>query len=160
MLFCIGFFIYICGMEKATAATYLENLIRVRDSIPMEVSKIAYKKEIEIIDLNREDQLFEKGIGIDGRILGLYAKNYEGSGRGFPKKKYDRYNFLNTGNLFDSFDMITNGYELEIRNNDSKVNLLTDFVEGKFIGLTKENQEVLNWDMIYPDLMEFINSKL
>lgn len=147
-------------MEKGTASTYLENLIMVRDNLPDEVAKIIYKNEIEIIDLNREDQLFNKGIAVDGSILGLYSHNYQGSGRGFPKQKNSKYNFFNTGELFNSFDIIANGYELEIRNNDSKVGLLLTAVDSEFIGLTSENQKKLNYDIIYPEILEYVNKYL
>jgi len=146
-------------MEKGTATTYLENLIRVRDSIPMEVSKIIDKNEEEIVSLNAVDQIFVGGINVLGNSLGTYKHTYLGFGDGYPKEKGQRYNFLETGSLLTSFTYKTDGFTLELGNIDSKVPLLTK-KSGKFIGLTKQNQEVLNWEIIYPELMEYINKYL
>lgn len=145
---------------EMTAKGYLDNLISVRDNLPIQVAQIIYKNENEIIDLNKEDQLFNKGIMLDGSILGLYSNTYSGTGRGFPKQKNSRYNFLNTGSLFNSFNIISNGFEVEIQNNDSKVGLLESLVEGEFIGLTEENQKKLNYEIIYPEILEYVNKYL
>jgi len=144
----------------ATAATYLENLIRVRDSIPVEVSKIAYKKEIEIIDLNREDQLFKNSILPTGLLSNSYKRNYKGFGRGYPKTKDKPFNFFETGAMFSAFRMKTDGFELEIYNNSPTVDAVSALAGGNIIGLTPQNEERLNWKIIYPDLMIFINKYL
>jgi len=146
-------------MEKGTAATYLENLIRVRDSIPDEVIKIIDKNEEEIVSLNAVDQIFVGGINVRGNILGKYKHTYSGSGLGYPKEKGSPYNFLETGSLLTSFTYKTDGYTLELGNTDEKVPLLRA-ISGEFIGLTDKNQEVLNYEIIYPELMEYINKYL
>jgi hypothetical protein len=144
---------------EMTAKGYLDKLIRVRDSIPSEVIKIIDKNEEEIVSLNAVDQIFLGGINVKGNILGKYKNTYSGSGLGYPKQKGSAYNFLETGSLLTSFTYKTDGYTLELGNTDEKVTLLRA-ISGEFIGLTDKNQERLNWDIIYPDLMLYINKYL
>lgn len=50
-----------------TVSDYMERLIRVQSQLGNEVDDIINAKEEEILDLNREDQLFNKGVDKIGR---------------------------------------------------------------------------------------------
>ena len=138
---------------------YIQKIQTLKDNIPDIVRNIIYDKEIEIINLNREEQIYKDGIDVQGNILGLYANNKKGTGKGFPKNKNQRYNLFNEGNLYESFDITTNGFKLKITNRDSKVNVLQVLV-GDFIGLTKENQYDFNYKIILPELQKIIKEKI
>ncbi len=138
---------------------YIQKIQNLKDNIPNIVRDIIYDKEIEIINLNREEQIYKDGIDVQGNILGLYANNKEGKGKGYPKNKYESYNLFDKGNLYESFDITTNGFKLKITNRDSKVNILKVIV-GDFIGLTKENQYNLNYKIILPELQKIIKEKI
>lgn len=145
---------------EMTAKGYLDQLIRVRDGLPSEVAGIMYKKEDIILDLNREDQLFNKGVLPDGMFSNSYKRTTQGFTRGYPKEKSKLFNFFDTGEMFKDFKMNTDGFELEIINNNPKVSLVSALAGGDIIGLTAENQRKLNYDIIYPEILEYINRYL
>jgi hypothetical protein len=144
-----------------TVSDYMERLIRVQSQIGNEVDDIINSKEEEILNLNREDQLFDKGIDVNGSLLGKYRNTLNGSTRGYPKKAGDPFNFYDTGSLFGGFSLLSEGNanKVVINNSDSKVSLLTNKY-GDFIGLTEENKNKLNYEIIYPELMLFIKKYL
>jgi hypothetical protein len=144
-----------------TVSDYLEKVMRVQSQIGNEVDDIVRSKEEEILNLNREDQLFDKGIDTNGLLLGQYAKTLNGSTRGYPKTQGDPFNFYDTGSLFSNFSLLSKGNDnkVVIENSDSKVGLLTKQY-GEFIGLTEENKYKLNYEIIYPELMDFIKQYL
>ena len=142
---------------EMTAKGYLDQLIRVLDGLPSEVVNIIYKKEHEILDLNREDQLFNNGVLPNGMFSNSYKRTTQGFTRGYPKEKGRLFNFFNTGEMFNAFDMNTDGFELEIINNDPKVSLVSALAGGNIIGLTIENQRKLNYEIILPEILEYVN---
>ena len=145
---------------EMTAKGYLDQLIRVRDGLPSEVAGFIYKKEDIILDLNREDQLFNRGLLPNGMFSNSYKKTTQGFTRGYPKEKSRLFNFFDTGEMFDAFKMNTDGFELEIINNDPKVSLVSALAGGNIIGLTIENQKKLNYEIILPEILEYVNSHL
>lgn len=144
-----------------TVSDYMERLIRVQSQIGNEVDDIINAKEEEILDLNREDQLFNKGVDTDGLLLGKYKNTWNGNGRGYPKNAGDPFNFYATGSLFNNFNLSSQGNanKVLISNSDSKVSQLTTQY-GNFVGLTEENKYKLNYEIIYPELMAFIKTYL
>lgn len=144
---------------EMTAKGYLDQLIRVRDGLPSEVVKIIDKREEDIVSLNAVNQIFVGGINVLGKSLGTYKNTYQGSGIGYPKERGQHYNFLATGNLLTSFTYKTDGFTLELGNTDEKVPLLK-VVSGEFIGLTIENQNKLNYEIILPEILEYVNKYL
>jgi hypothetical protein len=146
---------------STTVSDYLEKVMRVQSQIGNEVDDIVRSKEEEILNLNREDQLFDKGIDTNGLLLGQYARTLNGSTRGYPKNQGDPFNFYDTGSLFSNFSLLSsaNDNKVVIENSDSKVSLLTKQY-GEFIGLTEENKYKLNYEIIYPELMAFIKQYL
>lgn len=149
-----------------TVSEYLERAKIVQNNIEVETSKIIYANEVEIINLNTENQLFEKGVNIFGTPLGSYSSNKtpkQGSLlRGYPKNRGDRYNFLDTGTLFSDMQLRVEGGKLIIFNTDTqnKITNLLSLTGAEFIGLTTENQQILNYEIIYPELMDFIKKTL
>lgn len=154
---------YFPTMATVTANDYLRNLRFVVDRVPTEVNRIVYKNEVEIIELNTEDQLFTRSVNIFGNPLGYYASDHAMEAgdvaRGYPKLFNQPYNFLKTGALYRDMYLRLNGDALFIENSDSgnKLGDLYFLTRAEFIGLTTENKAVVNWGIIYPELMEFIN---
>lgn len=146
-----------------TTTKYLQQLNYLKNNLVPETSKIVYANEVEIIALNTEDQLHDKGVNIFGGALGNYANNYKAKSnsllKGYPKTIGKRYNFLDTGRLYNDMELRVEGTKLIIYNTDTgnKLGHLLELTGAPFIGLTKENEQVLNYDIIYPELMDFIN---
>lgn len=144
-----------------TVRDYIEKAKRVQSQIGNEIDDIMRSLEDEILDLNREEQIFKKGIDIDGQLLGKYRRNLNGNTRGYPKEAGSPFNFFDTGALFSGFNLLSEGNKNKviIENTDSKAKLLATKY-GEFVGLTKENQYKLNYEIIYPELMKFIKQYL
>lgn len=146
-----------------TPDDYLKNLIYLKNNLVSETSKIVYANEVEIITLNTEDQLHNKGVNIFGTSLGSYSSNHLPKAnsllRGYPKTRGSRYNFLDTGRLYSDMELRTNGLQLTLYNTDTenKMSDLLSLTGAEFIGLTQENEEVLNYEILYPQIMEFVN---
>lgn len=146
-----------------TTTQYLKQLNYLKNNIVSETSKIVYANEVEIIALNTEDQLHNKGVNIFGGVLGVYSSSHRPKAgsllRGYPKNIGGRYNFLETGRLYNDFELRVEGTKLIIYNTDSagKITDLLKLTGAEFIGLTKENQEKLNYEILYSPLMDYIN---
>jgi len=95
-----------------------------------------------IIDLNKEDQLFAKGVGVDGEIVGYYSFYTSLIN---PKKKFNqKYNFKDTGEMFKSFKVIVSkdGFTIDA---DAEKLVDSDIIESenKILGLTDESKQEL-----------------
>ena len=140
-----------------TVKDYIERASLVKSQILDETSKAVYQKEVEIIKLNTEDQLFSKGINVEGGLLGLYSHNYlpkEGSlMRGYPKTKNKRYNFLESGRLYNdmSIRVLNNQVIFENLDTGNKLLELRSLVGAEFIGLTADNENIYEYLRQYRD---------
>ena len=110
---------------------------------------------------NIEEQIFKKGSDVNGQLLGKYKNDYNGSTRGYPKEGGTPFNFYDTGSLFNNFTLLSEGNKnkLIIGNTDGKAKLLAEKY-GEFVGLTKENQYRVNYEIIYPELIKWISKYL
>ena len=144
-----------------TVRDYIDKAKRVQSQIGNEIDDIARSFEDEILDLNREEQIFKRGIDIDGQLLGKYRQNLSGNTRGYPKEGGTPFNFYDTGQLFSKFNLLSKGNQnkMTIENTDGKSKILADKY-GEFVGLTEENKRKLNYEIIYPELMKFIKTYL
>ena len=145
-----------------TVRDYIEKAKRVQSQIGNEIDDIARTYEEEILDLNREEQIFKRGLDINGALLGKYKDDYlQGNTRGYPKEGGTPFNFYDTGQLFSKFNLLSKGNQnkITIENTDGKAKLLADKY-GEFVGLTEENKYKLNYEIIYPELMKFIKQYL
>ncbi len=99
-----------------------------------------------ILDLNRRDQLFNKGIDSKNRALGVYAPSTINSKqeRGVPVPSDFHITLFDTGEFYSTFVIIPGKDFFEIDANPIKEgdNLFDDFGED-IIGLNDENLQVL-----------------
>jgi hypothetical protein len=144
-----------------TVRDYIDKAKRVQSQIGNEIDDIARSFEDEILDLNREEQIFKRGLDINGTLLGKYKDDYNGNTRGYPKEGGTPFNFFDTGALFNGFNLLSEGNKnkMIIENTDGKSKLLATKY-GEFVGLTEENKRKLNYEIIYPELMKFIKTYL
>lgn len=143
----------------------LDKAISAFDS---DVEAILRILEQEIIELNREEQLFKEGVGTDGNILGVYSKTTEEmtqgvSGVGFPKKAGEPFNFYDTGSAFKSFGLRPGEDSFSIF---STSQTLKKFSETKgipmdmIIGLTDKNRNIVEFEKIKPLLRDFVTRRI
>lgn len=151
-----------------TVKDLLEKLIRAEAKIDSDFEAIMKIVETEILELNREEQLFEKGIGTDGRLLGVYSKATESMtegarGVGFPKRAGEPYNFYNTGEMFKSFDLKVGNDSFSIFNTSKSLKEFSktkNISEDRIIGLTLPNQKKIELERIMPLLREFFKRNI
>lgn len=137
----------------------------VINGLPNETKRILLYYADDIVDLNSENQLFEKGIDAQGRLLGIYTgfrtkPEKHSDPRGYPKNMGDRWNFLDTGNMFRNMYLVVKGkyvYEIVVNANVPYITDLMDATESEYIlGLTEENIERVDVEFIKNDLDKWI----
>ena len=151
-----------------TIDVYLKNANFVRDSLQDETERILYAKENEIVNLNIKQ--IENSTGNDGNILDNSDTRFKGvytlaTQMLNPRKTAgDPYDFRETGNFLNNFELYINPNltQIEIFSTGPGANEKADFFRGykNIFGLDKENQSILNYKIILPELQIFINKHL
>lgn len=151
-----------------TIDVYLKNANFVRDSLQDETERILLSKENEIVNLNIKQ--IENSTGNDGKLLENSDTRFKGvytlATQMFNPRKIagDPYDFRNTGNFLNNFELYINPNltQIEIFSIGTGSNEKADFFRGykNIFGLDKENQSILNYKIILPDLQIFINKHL
>ncbi len=151
-----------------TAREMVRRLQRAESKIDSDVNAILKILKQDIIDINRDDNLFNEGIGTDGNVLGVYSKATEQitqgrQGAGFPKRAGSPFNFYDTGEMFKSFDLRVGRDSFTIFNTSDSLNAFsqrTGIPENRIIGLPKDDQRKVNFEMILPLLRDFFKRNI
>ncbi len=141
-----------------TIFDYMQNIKKVISEIPKETERILKSKEELILDLNRENQLFDKGINSDGVKL----KPYKPSTIQIKKTEnapFNRTTLFDTGAFTKAFKLKTNDLTFSIFSTDSKSSDLQDKYGSNIFGLTEENQQKTN-QIIKIEIEKFIKKYL
>jgi hypothetical protein len=149
-----------------TIRSIYEKVVTARRYMPDEVDSIVIRLATEILDLNREDQLFE-GMLNDGKSLPNYSRATEEitqgmSGKGYPKRSGSPFNMYATGSLFKSVEALYNQSQLIFKTTDPNHPFIKQRPQlaEKLFGLTKENQHKLNYEMLLPELRKWVQSTM
>lgn len=117
---------------------------------------IIWDNDAYIIDMNAEEQLFERGIN----RLGVEVMDYAPyspvtieikEAKGQPT---NRVTLRDEGDFESSFFLEVGDKQFEIRASDFKTEDLIKKYGRQILGLTDENIAILIWQYIYPDLMD------
>lgn len=142
-----------------TVYDYMQAVQKVINDIPKETERIINKNAEKIIDLNRDDQLYDLGINSDGGLLKSYSpttilfKRQEG-------KPYNRTTLFDTGAFYKGFKLKVNYPIFSIYSTDEKSSMLQDKYGSNIFGLVTENQQKVNYEIIKPELDAFIKKYL
>ena len=134
---------------------------RIQDDFVLEVVKsIVEENSNEIIELNTEKQLFDQGIGSDGRRLEPpYSNPYKKL-----KKKLgqptNRVTLRLEGDFYKSFEVIIGKEQFRINATDFKTKFLLKRYGQKIFGLTGSNVTEFNQMVIRPELLKQIRKKI
>lgn len=143
-----------------TAFDMIQRIEKVIADIPKETEKIIKINEQEILDLNREKQLYEKGIDSNGKRLIPYSP-YTVALKRLKGEIYNHPTLFDLGDFYKGFKIKYNGLSnpFNIFSTDSKS---SDLIEkyGDIFGLTKENEKYLNYEIIKPELERFIKKNI
>lgn len=150
-----------------TAYDLMKRLQEARNGISNEVEKIVYNNENDIIKLNTSQ--IEKHIGFDERKLinplfrGVYSKNHFNELGDFHQAG-QKYDFTNTGDFFRGFEVevLPNQRQIKINSTGTGSGDKAMFFKGYYniFGLTTQNQQKLNYEIILPDLQKFIKQTI
>ncbi len=154
-----------------TTSQYLQKAKQMRSKLLDESVKIVYANENKITSMNIQN--IDEHRGSDGQALKNTNRKYSGrytlatqliasTERPIaPKIAGDLYNWTWTGNFINNFqvEVLSNKMQIEIFSTGSGSGLKKTFFDGykNIYGLTKEDQIKLNMDIIYPEIMTFIN---
>lgn len=113
------------------------------------------RHSFQIIQLNQIE--LDQGKNYLGQIVGKYAKSTELISKTEnprqPKKAGQPYNFEYTGALFDKMFIKYDGKVIIINSNGLGDNAKQLFLEiNKALGFTKESSDMINWDILLPEL--------
>lgn len=147
-----------------TVSDFLKNLRGV--DINSLTDTIIKEEQVKIIDLNREDQIFRKGIDADGKSLPQYKKATQSFYNRNPpsdKKGQDKsgtFNLFWTGESYKGFKAWREGLMLYVSTNARGVELFKMNGGSDIFGFTTENDKKINWEIIAPKLNEKIRKIL
>jgi hypothetical protein len=115
----------------------------------------------EVQDYVLQDQLFERGINADGKIIGYYSATTEFLSGG-EKKEGTPYTLKDTGEFYESFKIEASDDGFVINADGEKiggVNLFDQYGE-EIVGLTEENLERLTQLFLKDRVLENIHDYL
>ena len=137
----------------AIRLTAIDNLLKAfgkldKDSLLQKVFKDSTSLQQDIIALNTEDQLYEKGITSDGVSLGTYSESTINGTKGWEGKKqknqpYDHVTLKDTGEFYSTFKFKTESGDFIISADTVKPSQDLAETYGNIIGLTQQNKMVV-----------------
>lgn len=120
------------------------------------IRRIILDNEACIIDMNAQEQLYERGINRLGVKISDYAP-YAPLTIEIKKAKgqpTNRVTLRDEGDFESSFYFEVGDTQFEIRASDPKTEELIKKYGRQILGLTDENLEELIWNYIYPELLD------
>jgi hypothetical protein len=94
-----------------------------------------------VLDLIRQDQLFEKGIDSEGDVIGFYSFSTAQSN---PSKRFNtHYTLKDTGRLYASMFLVVTADYFEVRWDDEKIRD-QEWWSDKILGFTDESIEKIS----------------
>jgi len=151
---------------SVTIDDFIHNLNNVDvDKITSDVIKV---KMDDIVDLNREDQIFQRGEDAKGRSLSKYSPRTQKIYNRHPpadlyggdKAEGRTFNLFWTGTSYKGFKAWSKGRIMYITTNERGQKLLERNSSADIFGLNPENAEIANWEIILPVLNERIQKIL
>ena len=117
---------------------------------------IIWNNDAYIVDMNAEEQLFERGVNRLGVEIMDYAP-YTPVTIEIKKalgQPTNRVTLRDEGDFESSFFLEVGDKQFEIKASDFKTEELIKKYGRQILGLTDENIAILIWQYIYPDLMD------
>jgi len=136
---------------------YLANLKLVISQLPNKTESIIQANKERILDLNRYNQLYERGIDSDGDRLKEYT-SFTIQIKQMLQQPYDRTTLNYSGSFYDKFSYYfdKNTYTLTIFSTDKKTPLLIQKYGKDIFGLDTDNTDYLEIQIIKKNLDEWL----
>jgi hypothetical protein len=144
-----------------TVKDYMDFVKNVRDNIPQQTEGIINRNKAEIIDLNRQAQLYAKGedsLGLDLKPYAFFTVQI----KQLLGQPYDRTTLNYSGAFYDGFYLTVDkdNLILTFNSNDRKTPDLIGKYGQNIFGLNYDNQQKLNYEIIKPELDKYIRQYL
>lgn len=139
-----------------------DNVRAFERDLKIQIQKSLQDNEAYIVELNSEDQLFEKG----ENNLGVKIEDYRPYSaltieiKRFKHQPYDRVTLRDSGDFHRSFYLQIGDDYFEIKASDSKTTDLIKKYGRQILGLTDQNIAEVIWTYLYPDLIIYRNKYL
>ena len=144
-----------------TIKDYMDFVKNVRDNIPQQTEGIIDRNKAEIIDLNRQAQLYAKGedsLGLDLKPYSFFTVQI----KQLLGQPYDRTTLNYSGAFYDGFYLTVDkdNLMLTFKSTDRKTPDLIGKYGQNIFGLNYDNQQKLNYEIIKPELDKYIRQYL
>lgn len=126
------------------------------------IQNIVYENEAYIVDMNTEDQLYQRGVN----ALGVDISDFQPYSpitieiKRLKNQPTNRVTLRDTGDFHSSFYVFAGTEQFEISAKDTKTKSLIAKYGRQILGLTNDNIASLIWDYIFPDLCDQRNKYL
>lgn len=122
------------------------------------IQRVLEENETIILEMNSEDQLFEKGMRRDGVHIDSYAPYapYTIQIKREKGQPFDRVTLRDEGDFESSFFLNITNTGFEIKASDWKTEELTFSYGAEILGLTDENLTELLREYILPELLKLV----
>lgn len=146
-----------------TINDYIKKCQFVASEMLNEQERIVLANENKIVSLNVD--AFQDGFGSDGKDLQNSNEKYTGIYKNVPgQKKSGLYDFFETGAFLSNMqiDLHPNLTKFDIFSTGTGSGDKALFFKGynNLFGLNKDNSEIVNYEIVYPELMKFIKKYL
>ena len=114
----------------------------------------------QILDLIRQDQLFERGVDKNDVVIGYYSRTTE-SLSGGRKRFNSHYTLFDTGDFFKSMyiRVMTDAIEISANSESFRKMQAKEWYRNSILGLTDENFEVLK-DVVRQSYIDYAREVL
>lgn len=118
------------------------------------IADILQDNETEIVEMNSEDQLYEKGVTATGVSIESFApySNYTIEIKQMKGQPTDRVTLRDTGDFHNAFYLEIDKDKFEIWSHDWKARTLVDLYGWDIFGLTPDNIKDLEQYILLPQL--------
>lgn len=139
-----------------TLTEFLRNLERAK--LSEAVLKVIEDNELKAVELNTEDQLYDKGILANGKSVGEYS-NFTKQIKQGKGQRYDHITLRDTSNFHDSFYVDADKWPVLFGARDWKESMLVERYGEDIFGLTKSNTDVFG-KAILPEVQDAFKKEL
>jgi len=134
----------------------IKELEKLKQEVPKQAERIVLKSKERILDLIREDQLFNKGIDGNGKKLIAY-KPFTVAVKRLEGQPTDRTTLFNKGKFYDGFDLLyTDQNSIGVFSRDSKTPDLIEKYGKDIFTFTVDNNKIVNEEIVLPQLIEWL----
>lgn len=152
----------------STIKDYLQRAKEVRSNLLDESEDIIYKNENRIVQLQTSQ--LDNGMGEDDKILDNANPIFKGVYSMYTQMLYpnkiagELYDFNLTGSFLSGLQLQVSNDKLsfEVFSTGTGVGDKKKFFDGyrNLFGLDNKNAKIVNWEILYPEILNYINSKL